>query len=112
MAGSLGRDESEAALVHFLDQELVVDDELLALEKSLDNQLKEKKPSGKRTSRDNCQVLKYGPKGRVYSGSVLPRYLKACRADMPSFLPSFYRSVHLWAFRVYFRRTNDANAQT
>jgi hypothetical protein len=70
MAGSLGRDESEAALVHFLDQELVVNDELLALEKSLDNQLKEKKPSGKRTSRDNCQVLKYGPKGRVYSGTA------------------------------------------
>ena len=44
--------------------------------------------------------------------SVLPRYLKACRPNMPSFLPSFYRSVHLWAFRVFFRRTNDANAQT
>ena len=44
--------------------------------------------------------------------SVLPRYLKACRPDMPSFLPSFYRNVHLWAFRVFFRRTNHANAQT
>ena len=38
---------------------------------------------------------------RVCVCSVLPRYLKACRPDMPSFLPSFYRSVNLWAFRVF-----------
>ena len=43
------------------------------------------------------------PRGRSPRGLHKPvfspgTYLKACRADMPSFLPSFYRSVHLWAF--------------